>query len=64
VSTTFSRQKRIFQCFKKHLKNQRGFGRPKRQRSPRERFGVATFRTYRFASQASSTEDLQLDGHA
>jgi hypothetical protein len=54
VSTTFSRQQRLFQCFEKLLKNQRDFAAPTASRGPRERFGVATFLTYRFASQASS----------
>jgi hypothetical protein len=54
LSTTFSRQERIFQCFEKPLKNQRDFAAPTAPRSPRERFGVATFLTYRFASQAAS----------
>jgi hypothetical protein len=54
VSTTFSLKKRISQSLEKRLKNQRDFGASKQPRSPRERFGVATFLTYRFASQASS----------
>jgi hypothetical protein len=54
VSTTFSRKNRISQALEKRLKKQRDFCAPKLPRSPRERFGAATFLTYRFASYASS----------
>jgi hypothetical protein len=54
MSTTFSLKKRISQPLEKRLKKQRDFEASKLPRSPRERFGVATFLTYRFASQASS----------
>jgi hypothetical protein len=54
VSTTFSLKKRISQHVEKVLIKQRDFCTSNLPRSPRERFGAATFLTYRFASQASS----------
>jgi hypothetical protein len=54
MSTTFSLKKRISQSSEKRLQKQRDLEASKLPRSPRERFGVATCLTYRFASQASS----------
>jgi hypothetical protein len=54
MSTTFSRKKRISQRLQKAPEKQRDFAAPRKPRGPRERFGVATFLTYRFPSQASS----------